>query len=393
MKHVILILLAVLCCAGLSAQNKAMSDTLQTLLNQAGTAAKDKNYRKADCLYREAMDYAHAKSDKDIPIWMKQNIDASCYYNIACIYSLTGKKEPALNALKNSIEAGYSDYSWAMKDPDLDNIRKESYFKEMMRGLQAKYDYFEILKKSGKYQGDAKNADLPRFTYLDQNDPRLVNLRKTLNLDSIAGSGDEISKIKNLCLWVHNAVRHDGGAENPKEKNAPALLKVCKEENRGINCRMMSTILNECYLAMGFKSRFMTCMPKDENDFDCHVVNIVWSDSLGKWIMADPTFYAFFSDDKGELMSIGEARQALVEGKQIHLNPEANWNGQKKNEAEYIAYMTKNFYWFMCPLDSTYDTETVRKGVYYMQLLPGEFKSPSNDYISRDPARFWARPE
>ena len=69
MKHVILTLLAVLCCAGLSAQNKAMSDTLQTLLNQASAAAKDKNYRKADCLYREAMDYAHAKSDRiSIPI-------------------------------------------------------------------------------------------------------------------------------------------------------------------------------------------------------------------------------------------------------------------------------------------------------------------------------------
>ncbi len=393
MKHVILILLAVLCCAGLSAQNKAMSDTLQTLLNQAGTAAKDKNYRKADCLYREAMDYAHAKSDKDIPIWMKQNIDASCYYNIACIYSLTGKKEPALNALKNSIEAGYSDYSWAMKDPDLDNIRKESYFKEMMRGLQAKYDYFEILKKSGKYQGDAKNADLPRFTYLDQNDPRLVNLRKTLNLDSIAGSGDEISKIKNLCLWVHNAVRHDGGSNNPEEKNALALLKVCKDENRGVNCRMLSTILNECYLAMGFKSRFMTCLPKSDKDTDCHVVNIVWSNQLDKWIMADPSFYAFFLDSKGNLLGLEEARQMIVAGKTVKVNPEANWNGQKRSEAQHLEYMAKNLYWFSCPVASTYDTETEGAEDGYAMLVPGDFKPWQNNYLSRDPGYFWARPE
>lgn len=393
MKHVILILLAVLCCAGLSAQNKEITDSLQSLLSQADAAAKDKNYRKADCLYREAIDYAHAKSDKDIPAWMKQNIDASCYYNIACIYSLTGKKEPALNALKNSIEAGYSGYSWAMKDPDLDNIRKESYFKEMMRGLQAKYDYFEILKKSGKYQGDAKNADLPRFTYLDQNDPRLVNLRKTLNLDSIAGSGDEISKIKNLCLWLHNTVRHDGGSNNPEEKNALALLKVCKEENRGVNCRMLSTILNECYLAMGFKSRFMTCMPKSDKDTDCHVVNIVWSNQLDKWIMADPSFYAFFLDSKGNLLGLEEARQMIVAGKTVKVNPEANWNGQKRSEAQHLEYMAKNLYWFSCPVASTYDTETEGAEDGYAMLVPGDFKPWQNNYLSRDPGYFWARPE
>ncbi len=393
MKHVILTLLAVLFCAGLSAQNKEMSDTLQTLLNQASTAAKDKNYRKADCLYREAMDYAHAKSEKDIPEWMKQSIDANCFYNIACIYSLADKKEPALNALKNAIESGYSGYSWAMKDPDLDNIRRESYFKELMRGLQAKYDYPEILKKSGKYQGDAKDANLPSFTYLDPDDPRLVNLRKTLNLDSIAGNGDEISKIKNLCLWLHNTVRHDGSSRNPEEKNALALIKVCKEENRGVNCRMLSTILNECYLAMGFKSRFMTCMPKSDKDTDCHVVNIVWSNQLDKWIMADPSFYAFFLDGKGNLLGLEEARQMMIAGKTVKVNPEANWNGQKRSESQHLEYMAKNLYWFSCPVASTYDTETSGAEDGYAMLVPGDFKPWQNNYLSRDPGYFWARPE
>lgn len=393
MKHVILTLLAVLCCAGLSAQNKEVSDSLQTILNEAGKALTEKNYRKADCLYREAMDYAHTQSDKDVPKWMKQNIDANSYYNIACIYSLMDKKEPALNAFKNAIDAGYSGYSWAMKDSDLNNIRKESYFKELMRQLQANYDYPEILKKSGKYQGDAADANLPRFTYLDPDDPRLVTLRKTLNLDSIAGNGDEISKIKNLCLWVHNTVRHDGGSNNPTEKNALALIKVCKEENRGVNCRMLSTILNECYLAMGFKSRFMTCLPKSDKDTDCHVVNIVWSSQLNKWIMADPSFYAFFLDSKGNLLGLEEARQMIIAGKAVKVNPEANWNGQKRSEAQHLDYMAKNLYWFSCPVASTYDTETEGAEDGYAMLAPGDFKPWQNNYLSRDPGYFWTRPE
>lgn len=382
-------LLSAFCAAGLHGQS-AVTDSVSVLLKKTNAAMKARDYAESARLIDQTIAYTKAQND---PYLNKNAVYALSYYNLACIQALEGKKEAAIEAFTKAVDSGYGNFRWALKDTDLKIIQDDPAFAAQIQRIRENYDYPYVLSHSGAYKGDAPDADLPPFTYLSQNDPRLVSLRKTLKLDSIAGSGDEISKIKNLCLWVHNAVRHDGGAENPKEKNAPALLKVCKEENRGINCRMMSTILNECYLAMGFKSRFITCMPKDENDFDCHVVNIVWSDSLGKWIMADPTFYAFFSDDKGELISIEDARQALVEGKQIHLNPEANWNGQKKNKAEYIAYMTKNFYWFMCPLDSTYDTETVRKGVYYMQLLPGDFKSPSNDYISRDPARFWARPE
>lgn len=44
---------------------------------------------------------------------------------------------------------------------------------------------------------------------MNPNDSNLVQLRKHFNLDSIAGSGDEISKIKNLLYWVHNIVPHD----------------------------------------------------------------------------------------------------------------------------------------------------------------------------------------
>ena len=46
------------------------------------------------------------------------------------------------------------------------------------------------------------------------------------NLDS-AGSGDELSKIRNLMHWVHNAVRHDGSSSNPTSRNAIDLIEVC----------------------------------------------------------------------------------------------------------------------------------------------------------------------
>lgn len=59
-------------------------------------------------------------------------------------------------------------------------------------------------------------------------------------------------------------------------------MELCRREGRGINCRMMAQLLNECYLAMGFRSRFVTCMPR-VMVYDCHVINAVCAESLSKW--------------------------------------------------------------------------------------------------------------
>ena len=398
MKTTAVIALVLLCSltGGIQAQNQTVIDSLSALLTSATRSMADKNYRKATALYNEAIAFSQSQSDQDLPQGYKRSVYNSAYYNLSCIYSLNGRKTAALNALRNAIDkGGFQDYAWAMKDSDLRDIQHESAFREMIRELKQKYDYPALLKTCGPYRGKDKNADLPAFTYLEKNDPRLVHLRESLNLDSIAGNGHELSKIKNLCLWVHNAVRHDGGSPNPSEKNTLALLKVCREQNRGINCRMMATMLNECYLAMGFKSRMVTCLPKDQNDPDCHVVTVVWSDSLRQWVLSDPTFYAFLSDKKGRLLGIEQARELLAQGKTVLVNPEANWNGKKKSQDDYLRYMSKNFYWFSCPVNSTYDAESENKrnNRYYVMLAAGDFTPWQNDYLTRDPNYFWAQPE
>jgi len=58
--------------------------------------------------------------------------DSIALYNVACAYSLMGKKAPALDYLKRSIEAGYVNFVHMTKDPDLDNIRKEAAYKRIM---------------------------------------------------------------------------------------------------------------------------------------------------------------------------------------------------------------------------------------------------------------------
>jgi hypothetical protein len=270
----------------------------------------------------------------------------------------------------------------------------------------------EILKKAETYNY-SDNRFIPKFTYQSQDNPNLVKTRKDLKLDSIAGNGSELSQIFNLLHWVHDIVKHDGNSNNPTLKNAIDLIKVCKTENRGVNCRMMATILNECYLSMGIKSRFITCLPKDSLgiDKDCHVINMVYSNELKKWIWIDPTFDAYVMDENGNLLGIQEVRERLIKGQPLVLNADANWNRTNLQTKEHYLeyYMAKNLYILECPVNSEYDTETRKQGktITYIQLLPLDYfkqlpdKTESTDdktgttvikYKTNNPTLFWEAP-
>lgn len=248
---------------------------------------------------------------------------------------------------------------------------------------QIKYqpNYLDILKGVKKYN-DSEQSEVPKFTYQSQDNPNLMALRKHFKLDSIAGQGNDVSKILNLLHWVHNLIPHRGDKGNPEIKNAMDMITVCKKENRGLNCRGLAIVLNECYLSLGIKSRFITCLPKDLTDPDCHVINIVYAESLKKWIWIDPTMNAYVMNEKGDLLGIEEVRQRLINGRTLILNPDANWNNQSTQTKEYYLenYMAKNLYRLECPVSSEYNLETNKEDgkISYVQLLS------SNDNISAE---------
>ena len=60
--------------------------------------------------------------------------DPLMQYNASCFYSRLGEKQLAIETLKNAMTAGYQDYEWIKRDSDLDNIRIEQKFLDLMRG-------------------------------------------------------------------------------------------------------------------------------------------------------------------------------------------------------------------------------------------------------------------
>ena len=60
--------------------------------------------------------------------------DPLMYYNVACFYANAEDKQLALESLKKALGAGYGFFEWIKRDPDLDSIRNEPEYIDMMKG-------------------------------------------------------------------------------------------------------------------------------------------------------------------------------------------------------------------------------------------------------------------
>jgi tetratricopeptide (TPR) repeat protein len=58
------------------------------------------------------------------------------YYNLACMASIANKKTDAINALKQSVELGFDDFSYMLIDPDFDNIKDSKEFNRIINSAE-----------------------------------------------------------------------------------------------------------------------------------------------------------------------------------------------------------------------------------------------------------------
>ena len=63
--------------------------------------------------------------------------DAMVLYNLACSYSLTDRLDEALDALHRALGAGYSEFDWLNKDPDLEAVRLHPLYAKVKAKMKA----------------------------------------------------------------------------------------------------------------------------------------------------------------------------------------------------------------------------------------------------------------
>lgn len=324
----------------------------------------------------------------------------SALYDMACIQAKSGKKKEAAKSLAEVIDSRKLELSYrkVMKDEDLAGILDMEELQPALNRLKETSDYLFVLKKAPEYVRSQSADSLPRIVYAKADDPDLIRVREHFRLDSVAVPGDEVATIRKIMTYIHDMIRHDGMNGTPAGgANSINYEEACRDGSRGLNCRGLATVLNECYLSMGIPSRVITCLPETYIS-DCHVINSVYSSSLGKWLWMDPTNNAWVTDEEGNMLSVQEVRERLRTGRPVVLNEEANWNNERKTTAEdYLyEYMAKNLFYIESWTRYGFNTESDRENpINYIILQPAGCDSserkPENISVNDD-IYFWQKP-
>jgi len=326
-------------------------------------------------------------------------IDA--HYKLSYLSAWHNQEEMATYYMKKAISIGFDDYNRVAVDHVFDELLvRGGLFAELLRTQKAGRNYLTILEEGKKYSTD--KCDELYYFYHPADETYLKLVKKTLNLDKIAGRGSEVKRAVNVMGWLHKELRHDGAQNDLSGHSGLEKLMYCKANELGLNCRGIATIFHDCMRALNIKSAYITCKPRNllKMDNDCHVVNQVFIGELQRWIFLDVTMNAFVTDASGKMLNLEEIRSAIINRSALILNPEANWNNcYQLSITEYLyKYMTKNLYRFVIPV--------LRSGVkeqdgHCLHLLPDGYQESDcsgflekeliNNFTSNCKA-FWTKP-
>lgn len=254
----------------------------------------------------------------------------------------------------------------------------------------------DSLRSSGPYMKDTTDYRIAIHT----DSIRAEEIRKYFLLDTLyAADADTWTKTMAIGKFVARNIPHDNQREWPQAVDAIGLWEYTKNVAPAFNCRLHSILTFELLLAAGIEARYVTCMPQDQNDNDCHVVNEVWVPEWSKWAMIDTDMDGHYVTDlKGIPLSLQEMREYYISDEKMMMCPLFGKGTSKKDW--YYAYMAKNTYWFSCWGDLSYyqedyDVEGVNRDNLVV-LIPSRYMPVGigdGNILTTDAERFWAAPD
>jgi hypothetical protein len=219
------------------------------------------------------------------------------------------------------------------------------------------YDIFTgMLKMFPEFEPSSPKVALS----YDFSDPKLMILSETYNLSILVGNGNDFDKAKKLLLWLSAHTLHKGDYDNHVPSCALDLLDYSfdKGTDGAVNCRALAIILTSLLLSAGIPARTIYIMPFSPYDGDNHVITHAYIKELKKWVMLDPTYSSYVSDENGNVLDILEVRKHLAEQMPIFFNEETNYNGESWANNNYLLeYLAKDLFWMRTSEKSTYDVD------------------------------------
>ncbi len=316
---------------------------------------------------------------------------------MAALLTERGMTDEALKMLQLLAEREFPFPAQITSDSAFAPLKSDSRFQAVVERMAQNADFRRMLRLSPPYDTGSlyRRTEPPqRMTFPAAGDSVLQRIRDYFQADYIAGTGSEIERLKNVMFWLHDRIRHRGNFLPASRRSAIDLVEGCRQAGSdGMNARGQAIVLAEIYQALGWPARFITCQSKHyKDDRDATVVTVVWSFTLGKWVMMDASMAAYVTDEDGMLLHPGEIRQRMKDGRPLRLNAEANWNHQESVTQEHYLdyYMAKNLYYMSGFVQNVPGIESQRNPAYYTLVPEGEnIKIGIPVY---DDAWFWQKP-
>lgn len=205
--------------------------------------------------------------------------------------------------------------------------------------------YAGILKSTPVFQTDKEIKEI-EYHY----DKRFENVISKYHLIDVAGNGTDSEKIIRMVEWMTQHCFHDGAFNNCIEPCAEKLLEFSFDQGKehGMNCLSLSTALTECLLGLGIRARTMFIIPMSPYDLDNHVVCEAYARDLGKWIMVDPTYGGYITDENGTILNLMEMRNRLSERQKLYYSENYNYNGESIDHEWLTIYYAKDLFFLQC---------------------------------------------
>ena len=251
--------------------------------------------------------------------------------------------------------------------------------------------WYERLRGAPSYSGQGAKIN---YSYELGVNSKNSKINSMYNVTKLTQGKTDIQKMIALLNLVSDNFKHDGASGMPEQTDAISCINYAKQVG-GIECRGLSSILAEMCRMAGIPAKAVMCIPSKDPCDDCHVVVHAYSQSLGQWVMLDPTYRLILRDSKGRYLDLPTLREKLISGEKIVPNDNAGRNGAPFYMEYYRAYMAKNMFRFSSLTDFGFDAAG-KSGNQENMLLPLGYTIPFLNYrterLTTCAAEFWAAP-
>jgi tetratricopeptide (TPR) repeat protein len=128
----------------------------------------------------QSKDYKNAAAEYE-KILVANPRDTRALYNLACVYSLLNDRAKAVEFLKKAVDSGWTDFHHIEADPDLNAIRDEAAYKEIVRILKAAS---AAPPRTPNFEEDAKRIIVKPLEGSAANNPTAQKAWKQINESS-----------------------------------------------------------------------------------------------------------------------------------------------------------------------------------------------------------------